>query len=100
MFELTPCGSGSETVVSGWFAKFFRKEIKSPKYISNFPSHLAKVCYKQLNTDMNYEMYVGLLHSQLQGDCLIPDFGMIVYNRPEVAKVEVYDPYKVESYAF
>jgi hypothetical protein len=60
-------------------------------------THIAKVCYKQLNTNLDYEMYQGLFTSKLNGDLLEPEFGYIVYNRPEKPVVEDHDPYKVET---
>lgn len=92
MFSVQKCGSGHQTYVSGWFAELFQQQPET-RYACNFSSHLAKVCYKQLNTKKEYEMYHGLLHSQLEDDFLVPDFGSIVYNKPEVS---LESPYKME----
>lgn len=96
MFYLKECGSGSQTELFGWFTEFFRKQPR-PRFSENFSTHIAKVCYKQLNTNLEYEMYQGLFTSKLNGDLLEPEFGYIVYNRPEKPVVEDYDPYNVET---
>jgi len=96
MFRLEKCGSGSQTEAFGWFTDLFRIQPKHVRYVENFASHLAKVCYKQLNTNKNYEMYHGITVSRLVGDCLEPDFAAMIYERPEKPKVEAYDPYKME----
>lgn len=80
MFRLEKCGSGSQTEVFGWFADLFRI-VPSMRFSYNFPTHVAKVCYKQLNTDQDYEMYSGLFSSKVENDCLVPDFGYMVFNK-------------------
>lgn len=81
MFVLERCGSGSQVEVGGWFAKIFREQPKGPRFPENFATHISKVNYKDLPTDKNYVMKVGLLASNMQGDLLVPDFGHIVYEK-------------------
>ncbi len=97
MFYLEKCGSGSQTEVFGWFSRLFRVQPKHVRYVSNFATHLAKVCYKQINTNMNYEMYHGILSSKLTGDLLEPEFSSMIYHRPETPKVEAFEPFKTET---
>lgn len=83
IFSMQRCGSGGQVEASGWWTDLYRVQPQSPRFAYNFATHLAKVSYKQLNTNMDYEMYHGLLQSRLEDDCLVPDFGSIVYRRPE-----------------
>jgi hypothetical protein len=93
MFRLEKCGSGSQTEAFGWFTDLFRNQPQHVRYVENFATHLAKVCYKQIDTNKKYEMYHGIVNSRLEGDCLEPDFASFIYHRPENPVVEAYDPY-------
>jgi hypothetical protein len=86
MFHMEPCGSGSQVEVEGWLSDFFRIRPRV-RYVSNYSTHLAKVCYKQINTNKDYEMFHGILSSRLENDLLIPEFGHIIFHRPK-AEVE------------
>ncbi len=96
MFRMDVCGSGHQYQIKGWFSdELFCRHPKNDtlSFVENFPTHLARVKYQDLSSKQNYELVAGLLCSELDGDCLIPDFGQIVYHRPEQVKVEPWDPY-------
>jgi hypothetical protein len=73
IFTLTHCGSGSQVVVDGWVQKLFRPPT-SLKYIQNFPSSLARIEYKQMDTGRYYKMFRGLMKSTHSGGILVPEF--------------------------
>lgn len=82
IFNLERCGSGGQLEAGGWFPKLFRKQ-PSIRFIDNFSTHLSQVNYKNLDTQKNYVMKVGLLSSNMKGDTLVPDFGYLVYEKKE-----------------
>ena len=80
ILTMTPCGSGSQYEVSGWFANFFVD--KKPKMSRNFSSHVSRVDYKQLDTNKEYSMFVGLFSSHLtQDNILEPQFNQIIFDK-------------------
>jgi len=78
IFRLDRCGSGSEVEVSGWFPRLFRSQPR-PKYAKNYSTHVSVVKYKQLPSNKNYEMSVGVFGSRLEGDFMIPDFSYVIH---------------------
>lgn len=78
IFRLDKCGSGSDVVVGGWWKDLFYEQ-PSLAYPHNYSTHVAKVSYKQLNTQKSYNMYDGLFYSKMEGDFLVPNFGSLVY---------------------
>ena len=74
IFKFERCGSGSQVEVEGWIREFYR-DIKSPGYISNFPSGISVVKYLNISTNINYELYTGLFNSMMESDYLIPKYG-------------------------
>jgi len=90
MFKLERCGSGSQTEVSGWFSELFRVPPQGPAYVSNFPTNVAKVEYKQLNTAREFVMQDGLFCSRREGDFMFPEFGYTVHEKLKV-EPEPYD---------
>lgn len=84
MFVLTPCGSGSETEVDGWYASLYRK-IPQLKKAENYQPHVSSVEYTQLNTQQKYVMKQGLFSSWLVGDTdratLEPQFGQVIMHK-------------------
>ncbi len=77
IFSVQRCGSGHQTQVSGWFANLFQEQPKV-RYAENYSPHIAMVKYKQLNFNQNFEMYVGLFGSSLEGEFMVPDFSFVV----------------------
>jgi hypothetical protein len=77
IFLLERCGSGHQTEVSGWFSDFFRTQPRV-RYAENFSPHVSLVKYKQLNTNKEYEMSVGLFGSALEDGFMVPDFSFVV----------------------
>jgi hypothetical protein len=82
MFSLERCGSGGQVQVTGWIRDFYVK-IKGPKYVNNFPSCVSIVEYKNLDTNKEYVMRVGLLSSQFDenNEFLIPEYGYAIYDK-------------------
>lgn len=80
MFSLERCGSGGQVEVSGWWRKLFNKQ-PSVAFTYNFSTHLSTVEYKNLTTDKEFKMLVGLLSSKLDNILLVPDFGYMVFNK-------------------
>ena len=77
MFQVKNCGSGHQRQVSGWITKLFRIAPQL-EYSENFSSHVSKVNYKQLNTQINYTAYYGLFSSEVDGTILRPKYGCII----------------------
>jgi len=69
--------SGHQTEVKGWITEMFIK-VPRPGYVDNFPTNVAKVSYKFLDTNQNFELKYGLFSSNIKDGFLIPDFGYII----------------------
>jgi hypothetical protein len=82
IFRLEECGSGSDVEVRGWWTQLYR-EMPSLAFPDNFSTHIAKVPYKQLNTNKNYEMQDGLFFSKMEDEFLVPNFGFVVHEKME-----------------
>jgi len=89
IFWLEKCGSGSQVEVRGWWAKVYREQ-PSPAYDHNFATHISLVDYRQIETEKDYQMKVGLFHSQLVNGALVPDFSSAIFEkvapRPEKSR--------------
>ena len=96
MFSMEKCGSGSQEEVRGWFSDLY-KTVPSLKMTCNYSSHLAKVSYKNLNKNQDYVMFHGILSSDLKEDCLVPEFGRILYHKPEQPVVTKKEPMKIKT---
>lgn len=74
-FYVVECGSGHPYKVCGWINKFFIKEYSD---VEIYPcANIVK--YKNIDTNIKYEKYVGLFCSSLDDDnYLIPEFSYIV----------------------
>jgi hypothetical protein len=79
IFKVKNCGSGHQTLITGWFTDLFREQPKV-RYVENFSSHISNIKYKQLDTKKNYEMSVGLFNSTIVENCMEPIFSFIVYD--------------------
>lgn len=77
MFSLERCGSGGEVDVNGWIADMYIKKPR-PAYVNNFPTNVAKVPYKLINTGQKFELKYGLFSSNIEDGFLVPDFGFII----------------------
>lgn len=78
------CGSGSNVLVSGWYADLFYEKCSMPK-LENFPACVSTVEYTSVNlhgTDdvKVFRMKQGLFTYRLEDQTLIPNFGFILYN--------------------
>jgi hypothetical protein len=82
MFLIKNCGSGHQSAMSGWFINLFL--IKpSIAFSENFATHISSVKYKQLNTNKQYEMNVGLFNSEIEDEFMVPSFSSIIYEVKE-----------------
>lgn len=77
MFSLERCGSGGQVDVKGWIVDLFIKKPR-PAYVNNFPTCVAKVEYKLLDTNQEFELSHGLFSSKIEDGFLVPDFGFII----------------------
>jgi hypothetical protein len=66
----------AEHLVDGWFTKFFFN-IKN-KSQTAFPSHISKINFKDLDTDIDYRMHVGILSSTIENEYMIPEFNTVI----------------------
>lgn len=76
------CGSGSEVVVSGWFADLFREQPDLAKP-ENFPPGVSSVPYVVHGLgvdDYRFVMKQGLFAGRQEGTFLSPVFGRCVFN--------------------
>lgn len=80
MFELKSCGSGHDVIVGGWLKQLFQKQ-PDLAYPNNFSSCISIVDYKQLDFNKNYSMMDGLFSSRMNDDCLVPEFGFMVFEK-------------------
>lgn len=80
MFTAKKCGSGSQVEIDGWFTKLFRKGHEGPAFPSSFAPHVAKVDYKQVQTQRSFTMFQGLFSSRLSEDHVAtPSFGSVIF---------------------
>ena len=78
LFSLKKCGSGHRTEVEGWIRDFYIN-VERPTYVGNFSTHISLVSYKDLDTDVNYEIKHGLFSSKITTDgYLEPLFGYVI----------------------
>jgi len=73
IFYVESCGSGSQQIVKGWFHKLFA-DFSGYKMLKSFPKHISVIKYKNITTDMNYEMQVGMFSSVVEDGFLVTDF--------------------------
>jgi hypothetical protein len=78
IISIDKCGSGSEYLATGWITKLFMKYPSLAK-TQNFSSCISDVEYKNLSTNKNYIMKVGLFSSEFDGEYLVPDFSYVIY---------------------
>ena len=74
-----PCGSGSQSEISGWIVDFYMDNSK--RYLNNFPTLISSFEYKNYNESPagDYTMYTGLFSSiETDDNYLIPDYGYLV----------------------
>lgn len=84
MFYFERCGSGSQVEVYGWYRDMFMRKVKGPGYVTNYPSQVSQVEYKNLSTKKQYVMSQGLFRSNLdQENFLRPDFGFLIQETTE-----------------
>lgn len=83
IFRLVKCGSGSQVEVSGWFTRIF---LKKPllRFTYNYPTHVSKVDYQNLETERKFNMRLGLFGSKIEDGFLIPEYGYIIHEKVEL----------------
>lgn len=68
------CGSGSQYELDGWWTKLYLTVCSLAK-VENFPKHVARVPYTDLQSKRKYVLCVGLFHSVVDEDGFyVPDF--------------------------
>lgn len=77
IFFVRQCGSGHQEEAKGWFTELFNKYPKVA-YVSNFPSHLSIVEYRNITTQRDYIMNSGVLSSAIEDDYMISNFEFYV----------------------
>lgn len=77
IFKMKRCGSGGQVEVDGWIKKLFIEKVRLG-YVQNYPSHLAIVPYKNLDTGMKFELMHGVLSSNIIDEFLVPHFGYVI----------------------
>jgi hypothetical protein len=80
IFSLEQCGSGHQVELSGWIKDFFM-ETPDVGYLENYSAGYAKVDYKYLPTNKDYNIYSGLFSSELVDGYLEPQFGRITFEQ-------------------
>lgn len=85
IFSVKKCGSGHQTIVSGWFSDLF-VEVPQVRYAENYSSHISTIKYDIIGTDRNLEMSVGLFNSIQQDEFMVPSFSSITYDVTEFNK--------------
>jgi hypothetical protein len=78
IFKLEKCGSGTDLEVRGWITNLFAA-MPRMAYISNFPTCLSTLEYKNTSVDKRFMMADGLLYSTEQDGLLVPNFSYLVY---------------------
>jgi len=78
IFTLERCGSGSQVEVNGWITRMYLKESVRPGYVSNYPTSISTVEYKNLDTNKDYKKYVGLFGSAEEDGFLVPEYGYFI----------------------
>jgi len=82
IFFVKLCGSGHQEEAKGWFVQLFNKYPRVG-YVSNFPTHLSTVEYKNISTGKEFVMSSGLLSSVIEDDYMIPNFEFYVNEKTE-----------------
>lgn len=80
IIKMERCGSGSQHTVEGWIKDLY---IDNVNYglTRNYPSCVSNVEYKNLTTNKEYIMNVGLFSSQLINGYLTPEFSYVIYDK-------------------
>jgi len=78
IYTETRCGSGSQVLVSGWFADFAMVKPQLA-YPENFPPHISNVEVTQVETGRKYKFSTGILHATLdESGYLVPHFSYAI----------------------
>ncbi len=73
------CGSGGEIECDGWWTKNMYVKDMSRQRPENFPSGISRVEYKNLETQRNFSLNVGLFYSKVDSDEIaVPDWAIAV----------------------
>lgn len=88
IFSMKECGSGHQSEVRGAFARLFYKQPKHVAYVSNFPTGIAEMRYKNLTTGRNFLLRSGIFGAGLtvlgglahrDAPILTPTFEFLLY---------------------
>ena len=78
IFKNKKCGSGSDTLISGWITDFFMKIPHSFPKLENFNPHVSTVSYKNLSSGRSFKMYSGLFQSRIIDGFLVPEYAYVI----------------------
>jgi len=83
IFYTEHCGSGSQKEVKGWFTNFY-VEYPSLGTVGNFSSHIARVPFRDLSRQQDFNLNYGLFSSKTDNDGFwIPQFDQVVNRKLE-----------------
>lgn len=80
IIKMERCGSGSQHTVNGWIKDLYIDNVDFG-LTKNYPSCVSNVEYKNLTTNKEYIMNVGLFSSQLINGYLTPEFSYVIYDK-------------------
>lgn len=75
LFKLERCGSGSQEEATGWFSLLLHEDPGNLRLPQNWPSGIAEVRYKIIDTNEDWAMLAGCLSSYDDGHTLWPQMG-------------------------
>lgn len=73
MVTIEPCGSGSQYELGGWINGLLVDHPEQTQ-LEGLPSHISKMHYKNMETERTFTMFVGLMHSFVEDEFLVPSY--------------------------
>jgi hypothetical protein len=91
MVSLRHCGSGHQQEMSGWILGFLM-DTKQGTQLEGLPAQMAKMHYKNLETQREFNLYCGLFYSAIKDGNMIPEYSAVrVESKPMKAEGEEWD---------
>lgn len=89
-------GSGSQLKIDGWFADFYRKDMRG-KQLEGFPNMWAKVPYQNAETGREFVGIHGCFTARHDADGFIQgDYGEMIVERVSKAEAPTSPTFKIE----
>lgn len=76
MVSLRRCGSGHQKEMSGWILGFLM-EGKQGTQLEGLPVQMARMRYKNFETQRGFDLYCGLFYSAIKDGNMIPEYSAI-----------------------